>query len=116
MDQAQRHGTRSTYQQGCHCMPCRAAEANYRAALRRLRAKGIQPLGATISAVEAWRRIRQIQTEHVAKAEIARRAGLPSPRLRLHPTRITVRTLLRIRRAYRLFILDGSDGPSAPCR
>jgi hypothetical protein len=51
------HGTRQMYQRaGCHCLPCRAAEAGYRAALRRLHVLGKLPLGATIPARDTWHR------------------------------------------------------------
>lgn len=107
------HGTRQTYQAGCHCVPCRAAEATYRAGLRRQHARGKLPLGATISAVEAWRRIRQLQVERVSRTELSRRLGLQPRPLRVHPDRVKLRTLLRIRHLYRQLVLEGPDQPPA---
>lgn len=108
------HGTRRDYQRGCRCTPCRAAEAAYRSSLRRLRASGKQPLGAKVSAVDTWRKIRQFKSEQFTQAEIARRLGLQSPQLQFDRKRITLATSLKVARFYRLVILEGQDGPNAP--
>jgi glycine/D-amino acid oxidase-like deaminating enzyme len=100
------HGQRATYQHGCRCLLCRAAEATYRRQLRRLKAHGKQPLGALISAAEARRRIRQLQAEHVTKAAIARLLGHAHPILQLDRPAVTVRTHLRLRRIARLLLHD----------
>ena len=96
------HGVRATYQaQGCRCLPCRASEATYRANLRRQHAKGIQPLGARISAQEAGKIIRALLTEQWSKAQIARELGLKTAILQLKPDVITVRNLLKLRKLAR---------------
>lgn len=102
------HGLRRTYQSGCRCFPCKVAEARYRSDLRRLHRLGKQPLGATISAVETWRRIRQLKAEQFSEAEIARRIGLTRPELRLHPDRVRVKTMLLIRRLHRHMFGEGT--------
>lgn len=104
------HGTRRCYQAGCRLLLCKAAEAQYRAALRRLRAHGKTPLGAYVSGKEAQRRIAQLLIERFTKAEIARRLGLKTTKLQLHTEVITVRNLLKVRRLYRLS-LEGPDQP-----
>lgn len=101
VDVERRHGERRTYKGGCHCQPCRAAEARYRADLRLQHAKGHPPLGATMPAVEAWKLIRQLKAEHLTQAEIAGRLGLPRRRLELNRSVIRVRTHLRLRWLYR---------------
>jgi hypothetical protein len=35
------HGTRANYQAGCHCLPCRSAEAGYQASRAQAKAKGL---------------------------------------------------------------------------
>lgn len=106
------HGTRKAYQAGCACVCCRSAEATYRANLRAQHAKGRTPLGARVSAAEAQRRIKQLLVERFTRAEIARRIGLKRPKLRLHTSVITVRNVLKIRRLYRLTMLN--EGPDQP--
>lgn len=108
------HGTRKAYQAGCPCTGCRAANAAYSADLRRQHRQGIQPLGAHVSAIEASRRIRLLLTERFRKGEIARQLGLKRPILELHTDVITLRNHLKIRRLYRLAILEGQDGPEVP--
>jgi hypothetical protein len=98
------HGQRRTYQDGCSCTPCRAAEAAYRADLRRRRVLGRTPLGAHISAVEAWRKIRAMKREGYRLAELAAYLGLKSRIPRLQPDRITVRNHVKVRRLYRVLV------------
>jgi hypothetical protein len=110
------HGTRRTYQDGCSCTPCRAAEATYRARLRSRHARGLPILGALVSASETWRRIRQLRPELDTQGEIARRLGLKRPIVELHTgpdAKTTMRTLLRVKRLHRLILTGGlpeSDG------
>lgn len=106
------HGTRQTYQAGCHCCPCRAANAAYIAQLRRQHATGHTPLGAHVSGVEVRRRIQQLLIERFTRAEIARRLGLKRGRLELHTDRVTLRNVLKVRRLYRLAM--GGEGPNQP--
>jgi hypothetical protein len=101
------HGTRARYQDGCACPPCAAAEAAYRKHLRADHRAGIQRLGSVISPVEAQRRIRQLQAEHVSARQIARSLGLVHHAPRLHPDGITLRKLLKIRRLHRQVLRDG---------
>lgn len=101
------HGTRKTYQAGCGCDPCRAAEATYRQQLRAAVRAGRRPLGTVLSPVEAQRRIRQLKAEHVTAKQIAAALGLVHHAPRLHPDGITLRKLLKIRRLHRLVLRSG---------
>ncbi|HYX83239.1 MAG TPA: hypothetical protein VE714_12645 [Gemmatimonadales bacterium] len=103
------HGQRRTYQAGCRCTPCRASEATYRRTLRRQHAQGRPPLGATIRAVDAWRRIRSLKAERFTQAEIARRLGLKTPVLQLSGDVITLRNHLKIRRLARQLLSVAPD-------
>lgn len=100
------HGTRHCYQYDhCRCTPCRAANAAYQARLRRARAQGRQPLGTLVPAVDAWRKIRQMQAEHVRKSDVARRLGYRQPMLQWDRARMRLRTVLKVRRLFRLLML-----------
>lgn len=109
------HGTRTAYQKGCACTPCRAAEAAYRAQLRVRKAKGLPLLGALVSPVEARRRVRQLKLEEYPEPRIARMAGWREPRSRQvrfgQRERIRLWTLLRIRRVAQFAMLEGADLP-----
>jgi hypothetical protein len=102
------HGRRATYQAGCGCQPCRAANAAYEAAYRRDQRLGKVRLGAVVSATEARKRVQQLRAEHV---NVAAALGLKHRDVRLHPAGITVRKLLKIRRLYRLLMLEAPDLP-----
>jgi hypothetical protein len=106
------HGTRSAYQAGCLCVPCRSAEATYRATLRRRHLEGRPILGAHVPAGPAWRMIRSLQVEGFTVEELASRLGLQTPRLQLHTETITRRNLLKVHRIYRLWLLE--DPGSCP--
>lgn len=106
------HGTRQAYKAGCRCMPCRAAEASYRAHLRARHAAGKPILGARVSAAETWKRIRQLRPELGSNDAIAAALGLRKPSLSLHTgpdAMTTVRTLLRIKRLHRLVFTGGCE-------
>jgi hypothetical protein len=64
------HGTRARYQKGCRCTPCRAAEAGYRADLRRRHQRQLPILGRCISASEAWARVRVLRQEQFTDQQI----------------------------------------------
>ncbi len=102
------HGTRASYQyDGCRCVDCRASEATYRRALRALHRQGTRPLGTVVSPVEARRRVRQLQAEHVTAPQIAAQLGLKHHSPRLHPDGITLRKLITIRLLQRRILRDG---------
>jgi len=44
--------------------------------LRRTHRRGVVPLGTIVSAVDTWKRIRQLQAEKFTGAEVSRRLGL----------------------------------------
>lgn len=106
------HGTRKTYQAGCRCCPCRAANAQYEAARAADKAAGRQRLGCIIPAAEARKRVNQMKSEKISGRAINRQNGLKDHALVLHPSGITVRKLLRIRRIYRLHMTG--EGPDVP--
>lgn len=103
---AREHGHRTTYQYGCRCTPCRAANASYEAEYRLRKARHEPILGATINASETWRQLRLLTTEYETEAALSRRLGLRSGRLR-YGQRVTVRTARRVQRLYTYDILAG---------
>lgn len=107
------HGTRATYQSGCGCLPCKAANSAYVQHLREQARKGIPPLGATTSAIETWRMIRALRVDGVKKQDVAKALGLKRPILEWHHDVIKIRTQLRVRRLYRMLMLEGPDQPNA---
>jgi hypothetical protein len=109
------HGQRKTYQaHGCRCTPCRAAEATYRASIRRLHASRRPPLRSLISPVQARQIIDRLKIEHVKQAHLARALGLKNRSLRLHPEAITVAKYLRIKLFARRLLADDSDQATCP--
>lgn len=76
------HGTRSYYQQaGCRCLPCRAAEAAYRAGLRRRHLKGLPILGELVDAEPSKRMLRVIRGEYFGKHATILAFGYAQPYL-----------------------------------
>lgn len=109
------HGTRSRYQAGCRCLPCRAAEAGYRARLRSRQVRGLPTLGMLISPKQAARRIRQLKGEGYTAARIAQLAGWKDRHVRLdRGLRIRLATHVRIRRVAVYAMLEGDDLPPLP--
>lgn len=103
------HGVYATYRHGCRCLPCKAASARLRAQQWRDRKLGRLRLGSIVSPQEAMKRIKQMQAEKVI---ISRELGLRNRArtARLHPSGVTVRRLLRIRRLYRLKMAEDISG------
>lgn len=105
------HGTRSRYQAGCRCIPCRAANAIYVAHLRSLKAKGLPALGTLVNAKEAGAHVRAILVERYSRRQLLAQTGLERhtlPRLNA-TTRCRLKTVLRLRRAYRYLVADPND-------
>jgi hypothetical protein len=118
------HGTRASYQRGCTCTPCKAAEAAYRADLRLKRLKGLPILGVLVSPLDAQRKLRQFKLEGYAvhedgnTAPSVERLGRWRPRsLQLtRQQRIRLSTHLRVWRLAQWAMLEGAtpdaDAPS----
>lgn len=106
------HGTRPSYQAGCRCTPCRAANAHYEAAYRDRKRRGLPMLGSVVSAVETWRQLRLLTTEYETEAALAQRLGYRDRKLRLG-SRITLRTARRVQQRYQLDILSGLSDDAA---
>lgn len=101
-----RHGERRTYQTGCRCLPCCAANAHYQEYYRTLLRTGRVPLGSRTDARETWRLITHMEREGFSRTDIARLLGLKRPILELHHVLVTVRNALKIRRLVRLKLSD----------
>ena len=107
---AARHGTRACYQQsGCRCTPCRAANAAYEAQRAADKAAGKIRLGMIVNGAEAMKRIKQLKAEKISGRALNRLHGLKNHAFVLHDGGITLRKLYRIRRTYRLFMLENRD-------
>ena len=109
------HGTRGAYQRGCRCRPCRAAEARYRSTLRATHRKGLTPLGSLVSAKAARKKVNALLIERFTRAEIARRLGLRSAKLRLSPDAITARKAIQIHKLHAAVMAEGPDVPLNEC-
>jgi hypothetical protein len=102
------HGTRRRYQRlACRCTPCRAANAAYWSTWHAQRHKGLTPLKACVSAVEAQRLIRLILKERYRLMALAQSLGVHHGLARLRgQRRVTLKTLLKVRRFYRLHVAE----------
>lgn len=104
------HGTRTCYQQTrCRCVDCRGAEAVYRQRLRRIHRDGRAPFGTIMPAKEAHRLIAKLRAERFTTREIAKHLGLKRRLYTVHPDRIRLRTLLKLRRLVRLYVQEQRD-------
>lgn len=104
------HGTRRCYQACCcRCRLCRVANARYSQELRRKHQRGLPPLGAKISAVETWRKIRQLKADRLSQAEIARRLGYRFTGRLFGRRFITLRNALKVRRLCRALLIGVKD-------
>lgn len=103
-------GTRAQYQQGCRCLPCRAAEATYRAELRRKRVRGLPVLGAYISASEAWARIRVLKQERFTNRQITGRQDHHAPAITAQG-RVRLVTLIRLRALCQRYLIEDGELP-----
>jgi hypothetical protein len=102
------HGTRGGYTQGCRCLKCRAANAQYIADYRQHKRANKVLLGATIASEAARRLLEHLHREHLTKTAVARALGLRSPGLKVH-ARITVRRHLLIKRLHRMYMSEAHD-------
>ena len=69
--------------------------------MRRLKLKGLRPLGSLVSTAHVQALVDGMLIEHFTFAEIARRIGLKCQRFRLHTDRVTLKKYLQVRRLYR---------------
>jgi hypothetical protein len=111
------HGSRSTYQlHACRCTPCRAANARYIADLRDRHRRGLPILG---SMVNSWR-MRQmlqrlVQQEGYTKPELEQALGWQGNYAKFYAARrVTLRIAVRVRKYYRVHVLDQPDDPALP--
>jgi len=100
------HGTRACYKHGCHCLLCRAANAQYIAEYRKDRAHGRRRLCSLISAKEARKRVRQLQAEGVL---VAQQLGLKHPSVRLQTDRVTWKKWLKIKALWRRYLWEPTE-------
>jgi hypothetical protein len=70
-------------------------------------------LGVRISAVEARRKVRQLQRERLTKTQIAHALGYQSPRVQLGRTAVTLRTALKVKQLHRRMMTVPGDGEDA---
>lgn len=103
------HGHRTTYQDGCRCVPCKAANAQYQRALYALRQQGKAPMGSFVDAGTVRKLVKGMLIEGFTFAEIARRLGVKCERFRVCTDKVTVRKFLQVRRLYRAISLEGPE-------
>jgi hypothetical protein len=95
------HGLRRSYKRGCRCLRCRAAEATYRADLRRQEAQGRIPMGRRVPGQAVDRHLRSLVSEDFTRQDIARRARLHRTTLWRQHGHVTLRTYLRVSALWR---------------
>ena len=71
-----RHGTRTLYQAGCRCLLCRAANAQYSAALRQRRLHGRAVLGTLVPAHQVHRLLRRLLAEYGTVRRLLQAVGV----------------------------------------
>jgi hypothetical protein len=97
------HGRRRTYQGGCPCPACLAANAAYSRRYRAAQRAGRPPLGARVPAREALRAIARLVAEGYRRADIARGLGRhpdrahPDLNIGRHGAAVTWRTVYRLK-------------------
>ena len=123
------HGTRANYLAGCHCTPCRSANAAYLAAYRRAKANHRLLLGQTVQSYQVRRCLRSlIKAEGFPIYELARRLGLHRSSLWRHaavvptdqttgqlaasPPRMRVRSAAKILAFYRQVMAEEGQSPA----
>lgn len=95
------HGLRRTYQHGCRCDACTAANRAYSTRYRQAHRVGRPPLGTHVPGTEAARVIAALLEEGYLKAEIATWLGHRCRVLHFSDG-VTLRTTLKLRRLQRL--------------
>jgi hypothetical protein len=104
------HGQRRTYQAGCRCLTCKAANASYIQTLRTETAKGRIPVGRLVNAKEAGQHIRALLVERYTRRQVLVASGLSYGTLpKLNATHLCrLKTLLRLRRAASILLAEES--------
>ena len=98
------HGTRRAYLRGCKCSRCRRAEADYKASLRRDKARGRLRPGQAIAAAQTWKLLRQMLPEFDGARGLASRLGMA--RFRVRRVTIRVRTMQKVVQLYQATMLE----------
>lgn len=102
------HGTRTRYQQGCSCTPCRAAEAGYRANLRRLKARGLTPPGTLVNAVQPWYLLKILKPDYGSYGALAQALGRQSKQAQFNRRQMRASTAQQITLFYQR-VTEGED-------
>jgi hypothetical protein len=100
------HGTRASYQAGCRCLLCSAANARYEADRSALRARGI---AAVVSTIPARQHLLQLQQQHVGLDQASSLSGL-SLRL-LQRVRSGQQRAIRIETSRRILAIPHTPAP-----
>jgi len=112
------HGVRARYQLGCHCLPCRLANAEYEVLYDRLARRQTRPGRALVDgkAARAW--LRTMLTEGFTQAMIARELGTTPNAFRngLRGRRMTWARYQALERLYRtrVAVPDGTCVTESP--
>jgi hypothetical protein len=95
------HGVRRTYQHGCHCEVCRAANTAYQASYRAAARAGRRVLGAHVAAADVARAVASLVDEGYTRAQIAVALGCRCRRLQVPRSAgaaVALRTRIRVLR------------------
>lgn len=102
-DRLLEHARRATYQAGCRCLPCCAANARYQSEYRRRLRSGTPLLGASVSGDGTAKRLRALFGEGYTQRQLAQLLGLSRMTLIRHTvsTGAERRTVAKVARFWR---------------
>ena len=102
------HGERVSYQRGCRCTRCKAANAAYVQAFRLARAEGRRLMGARVPAQRTHIAMKLLRIEGFTHKAVDDILGRTRHYARVRRSKVvTLRTELRTLRLYRERCLDG---------
>lgn len=102
------HGIRATYERGCRCTPCRAANARYWSHWFHARKSGKPLLGSRVNAARTHILMKVIRTEGISHGALDQDLAWWGHYSRVRNARtVTLRTALKVARYYRLRVADG---------
>lgn len=110
---ARPHGRRSTYLDGCRCLPCRSANASYQAHRRERLARGKPLPGVVIQGHYTAQLVRSLLAEGFSASRVGHLLGMSEATIRRHRSSapVTLRTAARVQSLWRAY--QGSEGMGA---
>lgn len=102
-----RHGERRSYQLGCRCVQCRAANASYQQRRYADRKAGRAALGSHVPSARLHIMMKVLRIEQLSNGEVAAILGWGRNYSKFyHRSRVALRTVLKVQRLYRERVLE----------